>query len=352
MPALFCTIGLIIALLVQTIASSLAAAWLFFHLMCCTLLIYKSGGVQFHGLVRQATLAWLLLLGISTFIFTPIAGAAAFMWVLAAMPMLALCLKPEHLKSHLIGFSWVITLYSIGVIIQSVLGVTYTHPNFSAHVWPILDANNAAVVINFGLITSFYFALKRPKWWLWFALFAAALVVTKSRAGMGAAGISCAILAASQIGFGKVLKLSLLPLAGVIAYVFSIHFNTESLWQRLDIWNNCLEIAKASGFTGYGFGSFPYLYAWVKQNNDPNVWFAHNDLLQFIIEGGWILALGFIGLVCAVILRTTKANLLPACIMLAVFIQSMFEFQFYMPVISILMGLPLAYHMNKKPIKF
>jgi O-antigen ligase len=302
-------------------------------------------------MVRYATLTWLLLLGASTFVLAPINGAAAVMWVLLAMPMLALGMRPELIKPYIICFGGVIGLYAIGIIAQWVFNATYTNPNFEKfHIWPMLDPNNAAAVLNFGLIPAFYMALRKSQWWILTALFALAMTITHSRAGVMAGGVACFIVAANYYGQRwTYCALGFLIFVALDLFAFwdsRLTPNMDSLWFRLKIWDNALEIVKAAGIAGYGLGSFPVVYQWIQHPGDPSVYFAHNDLLQLMAEGGWILGAGFIFLLWSVIIRTTKQNLLPATVMLAILIQSMFEFQFYVPVISILMGLALACHMN------
>lgn len=304
-------------------------------------------------MVKNACIAWALLLMTSTFVLAPITGAAAVMWVLLAMPMVAISLtyQPKYIKDYSVAAFVIIAIYALLIIAQGLIQFPYSNPQFdNVPVWPMLDANNAAAVLNFGLIPSFYFALRNRRWWFLVALFAAAMVITHSRAGMGAAIIACFILLCSHIGRRNTKYLiALLVFLVLDLYAFwdeRLTPNMDSLWFRFQIWDNTLEIVKAAGFTGYGLGSFPYMYQWIKHPSDPSVYYAHNDLLQFMIEGGWIVASSFIWLICAVIIKTTRENILPACVMLAILAQSMLEFQFYVPVISILMGLPLVIHMS------
>jgi hypothetical protein len=81
------------------------------------------------------------------------------MWVLSAAPILGLCLQKKHLKSYLIGFGTVLTLYAIGLIAQMLLGVKYTTYD-AGYAWPLLDPNNAAAVFKLRAHTSVLVVLK------------------------------------------------------------------------------------------------------------------------------------------------------------------------------------------------
>src|SRR4051794_31723507 len=102
LPAFLHATAFAITLFVQFWGSPLAGAWLFFHLAGCAALLYTGTYPKNQNLAWYAVLVWLLAVGMSTFLFTPIQNGAAIMWILAAMPTLALCLRKEHLKPYCI----------------------------------------------------------------------------------------------------------------------------------------------------------------------------------------------------------------------------------------------------------
>src|SRR5262249_17368339 len=73
--------------------------------------------------------------------------------------------------------------------------------------------------------------------------------------------------------------------------------------------------------------------------------FAHNDPLQFMIEMGWPAGFEFLLLVLIAAASTNRRNLVSGCVLLALFIQSMVEFQFYVPALSLFGGAALGYHL-------
>ena len=72
--------------------------------------------------------------------------------------------------------------------------------------------------------------------------------------------------------------------------------------------------------------------------------FAHNVVMQIAIEMGWWAALVFVAMWVSVLLKTCHTNIVAAGVLVAIMLQSMLEFQFYVPVVSLLAGLALAYH--------
>ena len=356
--ALFFAVSLVIALFVQSMTTPLAGAWLLFHFAgcCCS---YDSS--QTKSSLWWATLAWLIALCLSTFIMAPIANGAATFWMLAAMPMMALCLRKENIPACADAFMAVLVLYACGLILQIVLGVHYTVyeyalpcRSFRAAAWPMIDPNNAACAVNCGLIPSFYMALRKPKWFVSFVLFAVALFATGSKAGAIAAAVACLILIYEQFGFLPVLFLCL-PALAAAPYILhpmcdapsapnAAHLIAKASLDRLQIWKTSLPLLTFHPWTGLGLGSFHYYYEQVRRAADIDVYFAHNDVLQFSIEIGIPCTIVFIILGARIFDTTTRKNIVSACMLLAVFLEAMVEFQFYVPAISLLAGLALAYH--------
>lgn len=350
LPAWLHAAALLIALFVQSMGSPLAGAWLFFHLAGCAVLL--KDGYPERNPVWYASLAWLLALGLSTFILAPVGGAAAVMWVLASMPTLALCLKAKHVIPYAKSMGGVLLVYAIGLIIQYALGVKYDQLNYIGYAWPLIDPNNAAAVINCGLIPAVYLALRNKKY-LWLVLiFAAALFVTRSTAGAGAALIASFFLIRERHG-GMAADFMLVGgiLTALLTFtVWPTPFEkalTSFAW-RFPIWEASLPLLDIRPWSGLGLGSFAFYYAQVRTEPVTAGWYAHNDILQFAIEMGIPAALAFCGLILSVAWTTTRKNIAPACVLLAVLLQSMVEFQFYVPAISLLLGLALAAHQHKE----
>jgi len=331
--------------------SPLAGAWLPFHLAACVLLLKESPK---KNAVWYACLAWLLTLVIATFFIAPLlpnyfTNPAATFWALSAMPIMGLCVTKTHLKPYTICFGTVLVLYAAGLIVQMLAGVQYTTYNVEGYAWPLLDPNNAAAVLNIALIPCLWLALRDYRWNDLVFVFAGAMIVTLSKAGMLVAAAVYGILLIERYG-RKMLLATLLLIAALFPFQFAwdIGFNIfdkaiYSLNDRLPIWRASLHMLVLP-FTGLGIGSFGHYYQQVRTETYTAGWYAHNDALQFAIELGIPAALVFCGLVVTVIATTRKHNIAPACAMLAVLLMALVEFQFYLPVISLLMGLALAWH--------
>lgn len=350
LPALLHATAFAISLFVQFTGSPLAGAWLLFHLAGCAALLYNGNYPKSHGTVWYGCLAWLLALGASTFLFAPVRSGAATMWVLAAMPTLALCLRKEHVKPYLICFLTVITVYALGLVAQAVLNTQTTAYNYSGrHAWPLLDPNNAAAIINMALLPCVYLTLnKHARWGILSALFACALYATGSKAGIGTAGIGMAIMLAVCCDAELVLMGAALgTIQAVLIYFYRpelILLLVDSFRDRLPIWEASLPLLSLRPLTGLGLGTFGFYYAQVRTEQYTAGWHSHNDVLQMAIEMGIPAALIFCALF-AVVAVTTRQALASGVVLLAVFLQSMVEFQFYIPAVSIPLGLALGYHL-------
>lgn len=343
-------IALTIALCVQTLVSPLAGAWLFFFLAAC-LCFYRPD--SYRNIVWFWCLAWLASIGASTFILAPVSNGAATMWILAAMPLLALCsMKAENLEKCL-GYSLIaITLYAFGLCLQLVLHIRFDHfeyasryiPGAGAFAWPLLDPNNAALVINAAFIPCLYQALRKPKWGFLCVIFVAAMVATASKAGAVVGALMAAVLVWEK--FGLSATPGLLGAIGAGLLIFHAPL-LASLRDRLPIWKASLPLLTIHPLTGLGLGTFSYYYRQLRTETYTSGIYAHNDILQFAVEMGIPAAVLFCGLTIAMLLKTSRKNIVSACVFMAVFLQSMVEFQFYLPSISILAGLALAHHIKR-----
>lgn len=354
LPAVFFAFSLAIALNVQTYQTPLAGAWLLFHIASCMMMAYCYHDLS-KGAVWWSCLAWLCMLGTSAFLLAPVANGAATMWNLASLPILALTMRKEYLKSFLIAALAVVTVYAVGLIIQMLLHVQYTNYNYPiwfrgspAVAWPLLDPNNAAAIVNMGLIPCFYLAMRDKRWFALVGIFSFALFATASKMGAIAGSVACIILLAHR--FRCTISTALIFIFAAVLGVMEAAGNSAfqySLSTRLMIWKASWPLLFISPIGGLGLGTFPYYYAQVRPPEDTanGGFFAHNDLLQLAIEMGWPAACVFVAMMVVVFVKTTGKNIVAMCAMLAIVMQSMSEFQFYLPSVSLLMGLAMSYHL-------
>lgn len=349
-PAILHTLAFIICLCVQSMGSPLASAWLFFHLAGCAVLLYNGKYPRCGPIAWWATLAWLIMLGASAFFFASVPGAASVMFVLATMPSLALCLREEHIKPYCQCFGGVIGVYALGLILQMLLHVTYDNYNLGEmYAWPLLDPNNAAGVVNLAFIPCMYFMLfKDIRWAAACALFAIAIYATRSKAGAVEAGLSLVTFTGLRFGAETVL----LWLIGTISTATLTFFYrpelivraAQSFESRFPIWKASWRLLWVRPWFGIGLGEFGIYYNQVRTEDYTGGWFAHNDLLQIAIEMGIPGAMIFCWLIVSISMAACKGNIVSSVTMLAIFLGSMVEFQFYVPAISLPMGLALAYN--------
>lgn len=366
LPAFFSAAALAVALQVQSISSNFSNIWLYFLLIASVLMIYKSGGPKYHGHGEQAipyTLgAWLLLIGASCSILAPMPGSKNIAWALAAFPILALSIHRQDMKNHLKNFYIVILIYALGLILQMYLQVKYTNFDYvGRYAWPLLNPNNAAAVINFALLPSLYLGLRKPKWLISVGILLIALYATHSRAGVMSFGVGSLILLWERFGCRVGIASLVIALVMCVSVGFAKPeaFNTDSMKNRFDIWSTTTNMVLdlddvqigpgaelyGSSIFGYGLGSFPLLYQQFRTEKISSGYFAHNDLLQFWVEMDNYAVLIFLFLVIVTALSTHRGNIISGVVMLALLLQAMLEFQFYVPAISILMGLAMAYHL-------
>lgn len=341
---IFFSLALLIALCVQSMASPLAGAWLLFFWGACVTL-RDSGAVQraaYKDAVWWACFLWLSVLGISAFLLAPVRGGAATLWILAAMPLLPLCLPPEKLLSYLRAALVVLSLYALLLICA--FGFQMHSPfeiykgTVIASSWPLLDPNNAACLMNMALIPCFWLVLHRDaRWFALFLLFALALACTLSKAGGLVGLIACGALLLERYP-KAIVELAVIALA-LLVCIF--HQPTPaSLLIRADLWLASLDLLQVHPLTGIGLGMFSQYYPLVRTEHSTAGVFAHNDVLQLAIEMGLPAVVFFLAIPAAMVL--TARNRAATAVVLAVYAQSLAEFQFYVPAVSLCMGLALA----------
>jgi O-antigen ligase len=355
LPALLHTIAFAISLFVQFWSSPLAGAWVFFHIAGCAVLLYKGDYPRDRGVIWYFAVAWLLIIGTSTFILAPVRNGAAMMWVLAAMPSLAVSLRKEHIRPYCICFLTVMTVYALGLVVQLYLNTQTTFINYeNRHSWPLLDPNNGAAVINLALLPCLYMALfKDLRWWILCLLFATALYATGSKAGFAVAGLGAVTILTIRKGLDFFLFcMAIGTIFSVVIYIerpelFLIL--VDSFRDRLPIWEASYPLAFIRPLLGLGLGAFGFYYEKVRIEQYTTGWHAHNDMLQIAIEIGIPAAMILCGLLLSAIF--SRANTAASVAILAITAMSMVEFQFYIAAVSLPMGLALGCIMNTRKVR-
>lgn len=367
LPAILHGIALLIALCVQYNLTMLAGMWLFPHLAACSIMLaspplrYGIGKVAW-----EAALLWLVVLGMSTFVIQPVTGGASAGWVLAAAPMIAVCMRPQFIKNYLAVSLGIILLYGLGLITQVILQVHYTVFYYPSHfswrlpAWPLLDPNNAACIMVIGLVPCFYMLLERKiQRWLWmFPVFicSTGLLLTECKAGFLAAGLACLILLYQRLSRAfaiNTIALGMLILAAWVPFywVDMIMSLINSINPRLDIWRGAWPLLGVHPWRGLGMGTFHIYYAATRSEFYSGGFYAHNDFLQLAIEMGFPCVLALLALIITIACTTCHKNLPAACTLLAIGIMSCLEFQLYEWPVSLLAGVALAYHITHSPAR-
>ena len=350
LPAIFFGVSLAIALNVQMMSSPLAGAWVLFLVADCVTMLHRSHDKD-RGIVWWSCLAWACILGLSAFIFAPIMNGAAVMWIFLAMPAVALSMRKEFLQNHLNAALAVLTVYAVGLIVQLALHVEYTNINYLSNwmipsvAWPLLDPNNAAAVVNIGLIPCLYMALRKPRWWALVGIFSFALFATASKTGCIIAALAGVALMTEFYRIDIPIVLIVMVSALWAALETFGHWIVNSAFQyRIPMWADSIQLLWIRPFNGLGFGSFADYYARVRTEHSTAGFFAHNDVLQIAIEAGIPAAIIFLAVFAAIYATTGRRNFVSGMTVFSVFLHSMMEFQFYIPAITLLMGLAIAYH--------
>lgn len=349
-PAILHTLAFLICLCVQTMGSPFASAWLFFHIAACIALVYNQKYELEHSWVWYLSLAWLITLGLSAFFFASVPGAASIMFILAAMPSLALCLRSEHIKPYAWCFGSIIVLYAAGLVVQQYFNMSYTmYSTEDRRAWPLLDPNNGACLINIALIPCVYMTFFRDLRWIFVvAVLAAGIYCTGSITGIFGAMVATGIISSIRFGWRFMIFstiMSAINLAAVFVYRPEwVDLAELKLSTRFPIWESSWSLLSLRPLGGLGLGTFGSYYQQIRTETLTGGWFAHNDALQFAVEMGIPAALVFIALCLSIFITTRRENLVSGVTFLAVFLGAMVEFQFYVPAISLPMGLVLAYH--------
>ncbi len=286
-------------------------------------------------------------------VIDPLAGSGLMWFALATVPIIYFsigCRRNLDLSAPICACAVVLMIYALGLCYQGFFlhgALTYYNGRES---WPVRDPNNAACIINIGLVGfSGWYLTQRRVWTAIFIIpFILALVFTESSAGFVASIISMAFLVAVLYPRLRIIFISCAAL--ILTLIVTTPYAKDAFASRFPIWLSTLRIIKDNPF-GVGTGGFGDYYKNYRIEHETAGFFAHNDLLQIFAENGFIGA----GLVASIILyivfKTRRQNNVPACVMLAILMQAMVEFQFYVPAIAILLGLALTQWQLTKPNK-
>lgn len=351
LPVALHSIALIISLFVQALASPLAGAWLFFHISACTLLLFNKKYPLNRGSIWNACLAWLLTIGVSAFLLHPVLKASATMWILIAMPSLALVLHRENIRHYIIAFGTITMLFSLGLIYQKLVNMHYTNFDYEGRIaWPLIDPNNAALVVNTALIPCIWISLfKNERWWVASFVLMFALYATGSKAGFVSLMVNTLIFMVYKNGLGCLLFALLGGVASLTAMFFYrpdiIVSSAATMSERFTIWWCGFRVLEDNMLRGLGLGAWSTFRIQEGETIYVPPTYAHNDLLQFAVEMGIPAALVFLFLMGTVLRSVNRNNIVTFCTIFGMFLQSMVEFQFYLPAVSLIAGLLLATHM-------
>lgn len=360
-PAILHALAFLVSLNVQDTTFIPAGAWLPFFIAGCAALLYNGKYEPFEGALRKATLLWLLALTAASFILNPVISGSYTFFLLATTPTLALCLRREHIRPYCYCFGGVIALYAGGLFLQMEMGVVYDNYNLiddnlrHRYAWPLLDPNNAAVIIDMMLIPLVWLGLFKRRWWtLIIMILIGGMVATGSKTGVACLGLAIIIMTCARYGAGWFYAW-LAAVGAAVAWVFvytpeRIADAATAFATRYPLWDISWQLMWVRPWLGLGMGRFGYYYQHTRTETYTGGSFAHNDLLQLGVEMGIPFLLLFCALVVTIARRTWRGNMVSGLAMLAMFIASMVEFQFYTLSISMLNGLALGFHIiNQRP---
>jgi O-antigen ligase len=325
-------------------------------------------------------LAWIFLVSM----LSPLAHLQVIMLpVLASLPIMYLVATHSATLKENWGVVYLST-FLLGVVfsIWAIFQVYFQNGYFGHAVGPLNDRNTFAALLNFIWFSGIYllfrdFSAVKLSQYHWSKLAAAlgliiistAFFATKSRGGLFTWLLLTPLLmwGVYQLTQLKkaVLVVVLIPFIGFVISTYLLdssvgtrNFNLsqdDSVNARLMLWQASIQMALDHPFFGTGWGTFVNYYPAYRNpiESTSSGFFAHNDYLQFALEGG-VLALV---LLLVIFLLVGKRLLLslkqaseaksfePICLLLGVlsiFIQASVNYIFYFGFMSLFAGLYLA----------
>ena len=241
---------------------------------------------------------------------------------------------------------------------------------------PFLDPNSLAAAMLVGLLPACAYFLadggngedgcRHKAFGVLALLFAAGLLATASRSGLlaalaGGALIvlllpvstrrllyfiaACAIVACAMEFYARL----------AVGHGPSAHLTSReatNFTDRLALWSATSRMIPHHPLAGTGLGTFSYWYPRFRARTDfSNGYFVHDDLLQLWEEAGILaplLFLGFVGTYCRRALRARRGGdgvraVTAMAVLLALLLQSLVNYVFYLPAILLPLGVVLAW---------
>lgn len=267
-------------------------------------------------------------------------GNYAVMCSLVLLPLVSISAS----RKAIIPFGAVLSVLALSLIGQKLLWPPELYPFPGRASWPFEDPNNAGTLMAVALVSAFVWFIQ-SKERLAFALstlFLFALITTESRGACLGAGVGIATYLA--VSFPKLRTVFLGSVLAGFGVLMCFESAQRAAGEHFAIWETSLPLIS---WDGAGIGRFKALYDTFRTETSSAGMFAHNDLLQFAIEMGLPFALLFLGLAVFIGLKTTRKNAGAACVLLAVFVHSLFNYPFYLPAVSLICGLALRIHDEK-----
>lgn len=279
---------------------------------------------------------WMVAIFVSCFMLAPVNGYmnAPFILIFLLFPLIGQTASDKALLPVFV----LLLLYCAVLIGQQFMpDILFDHKRSA---WPLLDPNSAAQVITFVSIPALYVAMhtRRGVDVLIFLFTFAAMICTGSKSGL--MGLCVAALYMIGRSYPRYRMPAVCVAALAVAAVVSVEPLRIALSERVPIWHT---IAPFIDHTGMGLGTFFKHYAGIRIEDYTAGFFAHNDLLQIAFEMGWPIALIFLGVIIYAIV--TSGTMMGA-VFLSIFAQSLVNYPFYFPAVSLLMGIAFANRNN------
>ena len=167
--------------------------------------------------------------------------------------------------------------------------------------WPWVNPNHFAIWCELMLPPALWLAVEKPRFWWAAAGLAAGGAASGSRAALGLMGLELLVL---FFLLGR--RRDLLPArrtlaaAALLFPLAAAWFGGEALWRKLNdsepllyrdqMWSSSLKLWREAPWFGHGAGTFEVAYPSAATfDTGERVDHAHNDWLEWGVEGGWCL---------------------------------------------------------------
>jgi hypothetical protein len=175
---------------------------------------------------------------------------------------------------------------------------------------PWVNRNHFAVWCELLLAPAVWLAAQQKQFWWAAAAILAGAAATRSRAGMGLIVFEVLVLIVA-LGWRRPAK-ARLAIGLLVFPVAAALFGGEDLWRKLhdpepllyrdQMWRSSLTLWQARPWFGHGLGTFEKAYPETATfDTGELVDHAHNDWLEWGVEGGWaLMAIALAGFACSV----------------------------------------------------